>query len=43
VKQTLQIAQGNADADRPSFMDHALTFLNLAKGQLFSANPDNDF
>jgi hypothetical protein len=43
IKQTLQIAQANADADRPSFMDHALTFLALAKGELFSANPDNEF
>ena len=43
VKQTLEIAKANADADRPSFMQHALTFLNLVKGQLFSANPDNQF
>jgi len=32
-----------ADADRPAFMDHANTFLNLVKGELFSANPDNQF
>ncbi|HXI55303.1 MAG TPA: hypothetical protein VNO55_04560 [Polyangia bacterium] len=43
VKQTLQIAQANADADRGGFMDHALTFLNLARGELFTANPDNQF
>jgi cytochrome c peroxidase len=43
IKQTLQIGQANADADRPAFMDHALTFLSLAKGELFSANPDNEF
>jgi cytochrome c peroxidase len=43
VKQTLEIAQANADPDRAPFMDHALDFLNLAKAQLFSANPDNDF
>ena len=43
VKQTLIIAQANADANRPAFMDHALTYLNLVKQELFSANPDNQF
>jgi len=43
VKLTLQIGQANPDANRPAFMDHALVFLNLAKGELFSANPDNQF
>jgi hypothetical protein len=43
VKQTLEIAQANADADRPSFMDHAVTTLDLVKSELFSANPNNQF
>jgi hypothetical protein len=43
IKQTLQIAKANADANRPSFMDHALTYLNLVRGELFTANPDNQF
>jgi hypothetical protein len=43
IKQTLEIAKANADANRPAFMDHALVFLDLVKGQLFSANPDNTF
>jgi hypothetical protein len=43
VKLTLQIGQANPDANRPAFMDHALVFLSLARGELFSANPDNQF
>jgi len=43
VKLTLQIAQANPDANRPAFMDHALVYLSLARGELFSANPDNQF
>jgi mono/diheme cytochrome c family protein len=43
VKQTLVIALANSDANRPAFMDHALVYLNLVKGELFSANPDNQF
>jgi len=43
VKQTLSIALANPDANRPAFMDHAIVFLNLAKGELFSANPDDQF
>ena len=43
VKQTLIIAQANADANRPAFMDHALTYLGLVKQELFSANPDSQF
>jgi hypothetical protein len=43
VKQTLQIGQANADKDRPPFMDHALVFLGLIRGELFTANPDNQF
>jgi hypothetical protein len=43
IKQTLEIAKANADANRPGFMDHALAFLTLVKGELFTANPDNQF
>lgn len=43
VKQTLTIALANPDANRPAFMDHALVYLNLVKGELFSANPDDQF
>ena len=43
VKQTLVIALANPDANRAAFLDHALVFLNLAKTELFSANPDNQF
>jgi hypothetical protein len=40
VKVTLNTAIGNADANRPGFMDHAVAFLELARGELFSDNPD---
>jgi hypothetical protein len=43
VKLTLSTALANADANRPAFMDHALVYLSLVKGELFSANPDNQF
>jgi hypothetical protein len=43
VRQTLQIALANADANRPAYMDHAITYLNLVKTELFSQNPDNQF
>ena len=43
VKLTLSTALANPDANRPAFMDHAIVFLNLAKGELFSQNPDNQF
>jgi hypothetical protein len=43
VKTTLQTAKANADANRPPFMDHALTFLDLAKGELITFNPKNQF
>ncbi len=43
IKTTLNIAKANADADRPAFMDHALVYLGLVRGELFSANPDNQF
>jgi hypothetical protein len=43
VKLTLSTALANTDANRPAFMDHALVYLNLVRGELFSANPDNQF
>ena len=43
VKLTLSTAKANADANRPSFMDSALVWLNLAKQDLFTQNPNNEF
>jgi mono/diheme cytochrome c family protein len=43
VRQTLQIALANPDANRVPYMDHAITYLNLVKTELFSENPDNQF
>jgi hypothetical protein len=43
IKTTLNIALANPDANRPAFMDHALTYLSLVRNELFSANPDNQF
>ena len=31
------------DAARPAFMDHALVYLNLVKGELFTSNPNDQF
>jgi mono/diheme cytochrome c family protein len=43
IKLTLTIAQANADANRPAYMDHALAYLGLVKTELFSNNPDDQF
>jgi len=43
IKTTLNIARANPDANRPAFMEHALVFLNLVRGELFTANPDIQF
>jgi cytochrome c peroxidase len=43
VEQTLVIAKATADSERPAFMDHALLRLDLAKADLFTANPDKLF
>ena len=43
VKTTLVIARANADADRPPFIDHALVYLGLARSDLFTAIPDDEF
>jgi hypothetical protein len=39
----LQTARANSDANRVSFMNHALTFLDLAKNELITFNPKNQF
>jgi cytochrome c peroxidase len=43
AKLTLETAKANADSNRPSFMSNALTWLDLAKQDLFTANPNNEF
>ena len=43
VKQSLETALANPDANRASFMSNALIWLDIAKQDLFSANPSNDF
>jgi hypothetical protein len=40
---TLQIAQANPDANRPAYVDNALVWLDLAKADLFAANPNDEF
>ncbi len=43
AKLTLQTALANPDANRPAFIDNALVWLDLAKTDLFAANPNNEF
>jgi hypothetical protein len=43
VKQTLEIARANPDAQRPAFMANALPWLAIAKGALITANPLQEF
>jgi cytochrome c peroxidase len=43
VKLTLSTAKANPDANRPAYIDNALVWLNLAKQDLFSINPNNEF
>jgi hypothetical protein len=43
VKLTLSTAKANPDANRPAYLDNALVWLNLAKQDLFSLNPNNEF
>lgn len=43
VKQSLETALANPDTNRPSFMSNALIWLDIAKQDLFSDNPNNDF
>ncbi len=43
AKLTLQNALANPDANRPAFMSNALTWLDLAKQDLFTSNPNNEF
>jgi hypothetical protein len=43
VKLTLRTAQANPDANRPAFLDSALVWLDLARQDLFSQNPNGEF
>ena len=43
IQLTLTIALANPDASRPAFMDNALVWLGLAKQDLFSGNPNDEF
>ena len=43
VKLTLQIASANPDAARPAYLDSALVYLSLAKADLFTQNPNDEF
>ncbi len=43
VKQTLIIANANPDAARPAYIESALVYLGLARADLFTANPNNEF
>jgi cytochrome c peroxidase len=43
AKLTLQTAKANPDANRPAFIDSALIWLDIAKKDLFSSNPNDDF
>jgi hypothetical protein len=43
IKQTLETAKANSDANRPAFMSNALSWIELAKQDLFTSNPANEF
>jgi hypothetical protein len=43
IKQTLETAKANSDANRPAFMSNALSWIDLVKQDLFTSNPANDF
>lgn len=43
IKLTLSTAKANPDANRPAYLDNALVWLNLAKQDLFSLNPNDEF
>ena len=43
VRQTLIIAEAQPDANRPAYLDNALTYLNLAENEILSANPNGEF
>jgi hypothetical protein len=43
IKLSLENAKAASDANRASFMSNIIPWLNLAKQDLFSANPNNDF
>jgi cytochrome c peroxidase len=43
AKQTLEIALANSDAARPAFMQNALVWMGIAKGDLIPGNPTQEF
>jgi hypothetical protein len=43
AKQTLEIALANADSARPAFAANALVWLQIARDDLFTFNPLNEF
>ncbi len=43
AKLTLETGRANPDANRHDFMANALVWLDLAKQDLFTSNPNNDF
>ena len=38
-----ETGKANADSARPDFMSNALVWLDLAKQDLFTSNPNNEF
>jgi hypothetical protein len=43
IKLTLSNAQAEADANRPAIMDNAIVWIDLARNDLLSSNPNGDF
>jgi hypothetical protein len=43
VRLTLVNGKAVSDSSRPSYMDSALTWLGIAKSDLFTSNPNNEF
>lgn len=43
AKQTLEIALANPDDARPAFMQNALVWMGIAKGDLIPGNPNQEF
>ena len=43
IKLTLSTAEATADANRPAIMDNAIVWIDLARSDLLSANPNSDF
>jgi hypothetical protein len=43
AKLTIENGKANPDSNRAAFMSNALVWLDLAKQDLFTSNPNNDF